>query len=252
MPNVARRDLTIVNTGLTNRHEADTVARMRLLMIEDDELFGSAMHRSLQRAGYAVDWFRDADQLEVSISTVEYECVLLDLGLPSAGGEACLATIRQRLPGLPVIIISARGGVVDRVKLLELGADDYLVKPVDLEEVNMRVTAVTRRVRMANGGDEVLTHGPLALKTARRLATWHGNVVPLTTREFWLLEVFLRKKDQLLSRDKIEEALYGWGEEIASNAVEVYIHHLRRKFYPELISTVRGAGYRLGEAMPGG
>jgi DNA-binding response OmpR family regulator len=220
---------------------------MRILMVEDDTLFGGAMQKSLLRAGYAVDWIQAGKELVSAMRTSEYDCVMLDLGLPDANGEDCLQTIRERSPGMSVIVITARGSLLDRVRLLELGADDYLVKPVDLDEVNARVRAITRRVQQAQGGGSgVLTHGALRLQPARRTATWKGQVVPLTNREFWLLETLVRKKNQILSRERLEETLYGWGDEIDSNAVEVYIHHLRRKFEPALIKTVRGLGYQLG------
>jgi DNA-binding response OmpR family regulator len=220
---------------------------MRILMVEDDTLFGGAMQKSLLRAGYAVDWIQAGKELVSAMRTSEYDCVMLDLSLPDANGEDCLKTIRERNPGMSVIVITARGGLLDRVRLLELGADDYLVKPVDLDEVNARVRAITRRVQQAQGGGAgVLSHGALRLQPARRTATWKGQVVPLTNREFWLLETLVRKKGQILSRERLEETLYGWGDEIDSNAVEVYIHHLRRKFEPALIKTVRGLGYQLG------
>ena len=220
---------------------------MRILMVEDDTLFGGAMQKSLLRAGYAVDWIQAGRELVGTMRAAEYDCVMLDLNLPDVGGEECLKTIRERSPGLSVIVITARGGLIDRVRLLELGADDYLVKPVDLDEVNARLRAITRRAQLAQGGGSgVLSHGVLKLQPARRTATWKGKVVPLTNREFWLLETLVRKKGQILSRERLEETLYGWGDEIDSNAVEVYIHHLRRKFDPALIKTVRGLGYQLG------
>jgi len=223
---------------------------MRILMVEDDTLFGGAMQKSLLRAGYAVDWIQSGKELVSAMRTAEYDCVMLDLNLPDVGGEDCLKTIRERSPGLSAIVITARGGLMDRVRLLELGADDYLVKPVDLDEVNARVRAITRRVQQAqSGGSSVLSHGALKLQPARRTATWKGKVVPLTNREFWLLETLVRKKGQILSRERLEETLYGWGDEIDSNAVEVYIHHLRRKFDPSLIKTVRGLGYQMGAEM---
>jgi DNA-binding response OmpR family regulator len=226
---------------------------MRILMVEDDTLFGGAMQKSLLRAGYAVDWIQTGHELLSSMRAAEYDCVMLDLTLPDVSGEDCLKTIRQRSPGISVIVITARGGLMDRVRLLELGADDYLVKPVDLDEVNARVRAITRRVQQAQGGgSNVLSHGELKLQPARRTATWKGQVVPLTNREFWLLETLVRKKGQILSRERLEETLYGWGDEIDSNAVEVYIHHLRRKFYPTLIKTVRGLGYQLGAEIADG
>jgi DNA-binding response OmpR family regulator len=220
---------------------------MRILMVEDDNLFGSAMHKSLLRAGYAVDWIQSGRELTGAMRAAEYDGVMLDLNLPDANGEDCLKAIRERSPGMSVIVITARGSLMDRVRLLELGADDYLVKPVDLDEVNARVRAITRRVQQSQaGGSGVLSHGALRLQPARRTATWKGQVVPLTNREFWLLETLVRKKGQILSRERLEETLYGWGDEIDSNAVEVYIHHLRRKFDPALIKTVRGLGYQLG------
>lgn len=221
---------------------------MRILMVEDDKLFGGAMQKSLVRAGYAMDWIERGQDLVGSMRAAEYDCVMLDLNLPDCSGEDCLKTIRERSPGMSVIVITARGGLMDRVRLLELGADDYLVKPVDLEEVNARVRAITRRAQhaQAGGGSTVLSHGALKLQPARRTATWKGQVVPLTNREFWLLETLVRKKNQILSRERLEETLYGWGDEIDSNAVEVYIHHLRRKFDAGLIRTVRGVGYQLG------
>lgn len=220
---------------------------MRILMIEDDTLFGSALQKSLLRAGYAVDWIQAGRELLGAMRSADYDCVMLDLSLPDTDGEQCLKAIRERNPGLSALVITARGGLMDRLRLLELGADDYLVKPVDLDEVNARVRAITRRAQQAQGGGTgLLTHGALKLQPARRTATWKGQVVPLTNREFWLLETLVRKKGQILSRERLEETLYGWGDEIDSNAVEVYIHHLRRKFGSDLIKTVRGLGYQLG------
>ena len=222
---------------------------MRLLMLEDDVLFGGAAQKALQRAGYAVDWIKSAAELNASMRSFEYDCVLLDLNLGDASGEQCLKEIRSHDPHLPLIVVSARGGLGDRVQLLEHGADDYLVKPVDLDEVCARVRAVTRRGQIARAGaagQGELTHGDLRLQPARRTATWKGKIVPLTNREFWVLEALVRKKGQVLSREKLEAALYGWGEEIDSNAIEVYIHHLRRKLDSGLIKTVRGQGYQLG------
>jgi len=222
---------------------------MRLLMLEDDSLFGGAAQKALQRAGYAVDWIKSAAELNASMRSFEYDCVLLDLNLGEASGEQCLKEIRSHDAHLPLIVVSARGGLGDRVQLLERGADDYLVKPVDLDEVCARVRAVTRRGQNARGGaagQSELTHGDLRLQPARRTATWKSKIVPLTNREFWVLEALVRKKGQVLSREKLEATLYGWGEEIDSNAIEVYIHHLRRKLDPGLIKTVRGQGYQLG------
>ena len=219
---------------------------MRLLIVEDDELLGSAVHKGLARSGYAVDWIRNGADLALAMRIHLYECVLLDLGLPDVSGESLLKAIRMRDPGVSVIVMTARGGVQDRVALLDIGADDYMVKPVDLDELTARVRAVQRRRLVANEGGAELEHGALRLYPSRRVATWRGETVALTNKEYWVLETFLRKKNQLLTRAQIEEALYGWGEEIGSNAVEVYIHYLRRKLGAGVIHTVRGVGYQLG------
>ncbi len=221
---------------------------MRILVVEDDALFGNALQKALQRAGYAVDWIENGREFVGSMRAVEYDLVLLDLGLPGVDGEQCLKALRERSPGLSALVITARGGLMDRLRLLDLGADDYLVKPVDLEEVTARVRAITRRAQQARAGDgSVLSHGELRLQPARRTAVWKGTPIPLTNREFWLLEALVRKKGQIVSRERLEEALYGWGDEIDSNTVEVYIHHLRRKLGAGLIRTVRGLGYHLAE-----
>ncbi len=219
---------------------------MRLLIVEDDELLGSAVHKGLTRSGYAVDWIQQGADLALAMRNHLYECVLLDLGLPDISGETLLKSIRLRDPGISVIVMTARGGVQDRITLLDIGADDYMVKPVDLDELTARVRAVQRRRQSASEGGAELEHGALRLYPSRRVATWRGETVALTNKEYWVLETFLRKKNQLLTRSQLEEALYGWGEEIGSNAVEVYIHYLRRKLGAGLIQTVRGMGYQLG------
>lgn len=222
---------------------------MRILIVEDDKMFGGALQKSLLREGYAVDWIHVGTELAPAMRVAEYDCVLLDLNLPDATGEESLKLIRGRSPGLSVIVITARGGVTDRILLLELGADDYITKPVDLDEVTARVRAVTRRAQRPENGAPELQHGALKLNTARRTATWKGNVVPLTNKEFWLLEALVRRKDQISTRARLEDALYGWGDEIDSNTVEVHIHFLRRKFHPGLIRTIRGVGYQIGEEV---
>ncbi len=218
---------------------------MRLLMVEDDELFGIALKKALGREGWAVDWVRLGRDLEPAMRSAEFDCILMDLNLPDLSGEAALAAVRARTPGQSVIVITARGGIMDRIRLLDLGADDYVTKPVDLDEVAARVRAVTRRAHSSQAAAE-LVHGPLHLHTDRRTATWHGNIVPLTNKEFWLLEILVRRKSQVHSRTRLEETLYGWGEETSSNTIEVYVHYLRRKFHRNLIRTIRGSGYQIG------
>lgn len=221
---------------------------MRVLVVEDDELFGSGVHKALTRAGYAVDWVRSGRDLALAMTTHEYDCVVLDLGLPDVAGESLVKVIRLRDPAVPVIVTTARGGIQDRIQLLDVGADDYMIKPVDLDELCARLRAVSRRALPRQGGDSELEHGPLKLVPSRQAATWHGQPVLLTRKEYWVLETFVRRPSQVLTRAQLEEALYGWGDEVGSNAVEVYVHYLRRKMAPGLILTVRGVGYQLGPA----
>lgn len=218
---------------------------MRLLMVEDDALLGNAVHKALSRGGFAVDWVQSGAHFESSLATHDYDFVLLDLGLPDKRGEELLRRLLTRSRRIPVIVMTARGGVQDRVALLDLGADDYLVKPFDLDELAARVRSVLRRAPVNDGSDGALEHGALRLDPKRFRVTWQGQPVPLTHREFWVLEALVRNRNLVMSRAKLEEALYGWGEEIDSNAVEVYVHFLRRKLGPDLIQTVRGMGYQL-------
>lgn len=219
---------------------------MRLLLVEDDDRLGTAMLERLLRPGYAVDWVRSGKEVMDWLSSFSFDCVLLDLGLPGLSGDQVLKAIRARQLPVAVIVITARGGVHDRITFLDLGADDYMVKPVDLDELASRVGAVLRRTQSRAAGDAgPPEHGPLKLFPTRRIATWHDQVIPLTNKEFWLLEMFVRHKGRVLTRAQIEQALYDC-EQVASNAVEVYVHYLRRKFSPKLIETVRGLGYRLG------
>lgn len=218
---------------------------MRILVAEDDALLGMAVQRALTRVGYAVDWVRSGSHFLVSTATHAYDFVVLDLGFPDASGEDLLRRVRAKHPHLPVIVVTARGSVNDRVSLLDLGADDYLVKPFDLNELTARIRTVLRRSIVEDADEGAFCHGPLRLYPKRHAATWNGESVSLTQREFWVLEVLVRKRGQVLSRSQLEEALYGWGEEVDSNAIEVYVHYLRRKLGSSLIHTVRGVGYQL-------
>jgi DNA-binding response OmpR family regulator len=217
---------------------------MRLLEVEDDELLGSAIQKGLRQLGYAIDWVQKGADVAVSIATHRYDAVLLDLGLPDMSGEVLLKEIRARDPGICVVVMTARHGIRDRVSLLDIGADDYMVKPVDLDELSARLRAVLRRASLPHA-QEHEDFGALKLFPGKRTATWHGQPVMLTNKEYWLLEVFVRRRNQILTRAQLEEALYGWGDEIGSNAVEVYVHFLRRKFSNRLIQTIRGVGYQL-------
>jgi DNA-binding response OmpR family regulator len=217
---------------------------MRILEVEDDDLLGSAMQKGLRQLGYAVDWVQKGADVDTSMATHRYDAVLLDLGLPDIAGEVLLKTIRAREPGICVVVMTARHGIRDRVQLLDMGADDYMVKPVDMDELSARLRAVLRRAT-AVPPQEYEEFGALRLYPGRRTATWHGELVVLTNKEYWLLDVFVRRRNEVLTRARLEEALYGWGEEIESNAVEVYVHFLRRKFSQRLIMTIRGVGYQL-------
>lgn len=219
---------------------------MRLLLVEDNELLGSAVQKGLMRVGYAVDWSHVGKDVLASLTACNYDCVLLDLGLPDVAGDLLLKSIRTRGMAVSVIVITARYGIQERVRLLDMGADDYMVKPLDLEEVASRVRAVLRRLNGKTASVIEPEHGALKLYPSHRMATWHGEVVALTNKEFWLLEILVRRKNQVLSRSQLEEALYAFDVEVESNAVEVHIHYLRRKFSADLILTVRGVGYQLG------
>jgi DNA-binding response OmpR family regulator len=224
---------------------------MRVLVAEDDALLGASVKKGLEQEGFAVDWATDGSAVDLAMRAHQYDAVTLDLGLPGISGETLLRGWRDRDDHTPVIVLTARGFVLDRVRLLDMGADDYLVKPFDLIELCARLRALIRRSGGAVG--EVLECGPLQLMRHTRAVTLDGARVELTNREFWILEVLMRNKNRLMSRRQLEESLYGWGDEVESNAVEVHIHHLRRKLGHGLIQTVRGVGYQLvgpGTAEP--
>jgi two-component system response regulator QseB len=216
---------------------------MRLLLVEDDEMIGAAAREGLRQEGHAVDWVRDGAQAEAAAANGVYDLVLLDLGLPRRDGLSVLRSLRARGHEVPVLVITARDAVADRVAGLDAGADDYLVKPFDLDELAARVRAVLRR--RAGRSSAVLHVGELEVDTAARRVRWKGREVALSAREYALLEALADRPGAFLSRAQLEERLYGWDEEIGSNAVEVHIHALRRKLDPALIRNVRGLGYSL-------
>lgn len=217
---------------------------MRVLLVEDDDMLGAATRTGLVQDGYIVDWIREGATFLTVAKSHAYDAVLLDIALPDASGIDLLRTLRLAQNHTPVIVITARGQVSDRVQLLDLGADDYVSKPFDLDELSARIRAVTRRG--SSQAAEALACGPLQLNLASHTATWRGVALTLTNKEFWLLETFLRNRNRVLSRRQLEEAVYGWGDEVESNAVEVHIHHLRKKTSPQVIRTVRGVGYQFG------
>ena len=206
-------------------------------------MIGRAVVNGMQDAGYAVDWVRDGAAAELALGHGAYDLALLDLGLPRKDGLEVLKSVRRAKSDVPVLVITARDSIADRVAGLDVGADDYLVKPFDLDELLARARAVIRR-RAGRGSPEI-SYGPLTLDPASRRVMFRGAPVELSAREFAVLEALLKEPGAVVSREKLEEAVYGWGEEVGSNTVEVHLHHLRRKLAPELIRNVRGVGYRI-------
>jgi two-component system, OmpR family, response regulator len=216
---------------------------MRVLLVEDDAMIGESIRKGLQHEGYVVDWVQDGRAAEIALESEPYALMLLDLGLPRRDGIAVLASIRGRKDRVPVLILTARDALADRVKGLDAGADDYLVKPFDLDELAARMRAVLRR--HAGRAEPVIAHGPLSLNPVTHEVTYRGQPVPVSAREFALLQALLERPGAALSRGQLEERLYGWGEEVASNSVEVHIHNLRKKLGESAIRTVRGVGYSI-------
>jgi two-component system response regulator QseB len=214
---------------------------MRLLLVEDDPMIGASIQSGLRQEGHTVDWARDGAAAELALANGVYELVLLDLGLPRKAGLDILADLRKRGDAVPVLVITARDAVADRVKGLDTGADDYLVKPFDLDEVSARIRALQRR--LAGRASPVIEHGPLWLDPASHEFRFNGAPVKLSSREFALLHALMAQPGLPLSRPQLEERLYGWDEEVESNAVEVHIHSLRRKIGQEWIRNIRGVGY---------
>ncbi len=214
---------------------------MRLLLIEDDRLIGDGLQVGLTQSGYAVDWVRDGEAAIAALSTETFAAAILDLGLPKRDGLSVLRWLRDGGNATPVLILTARDQLADRVRGLDQGADDYVLKPFDLDEVAARLRALVRR---AHGQPTpLLTLGDITLNPATREVSRAGTPVALTTREFDLMHLLLQNADRVLSRRMLEEQLYTWDQAVDSNALEVHIHHLRRKLGNEVIRTIRGVGY---------
>lgn len=214
---------------------------MRILLVEDDRMLGDGLAAGLSQAGYAVDWLRDGEAAVAALSTETFAAVVLDLGLPKRDGLSVLQWLRGRQNATPVLILSARDQLEDRVRGLDLGADDYVLKPFDLDEIAARLRALLRR---AHGRPEPLIRlGEIELNPAARTVTRAGQMLELTPREFDLLHLLLEHADRVLTRRALEEQLYTWNEAVDSNALEVHIHHLRKKLGNDVIRTVRGIGY---------
>jgi two-component system response regulator QseB len=217
---------------------------MRILIVEDDPMLGDGLQRGLKLIGHAVDWFGTAAEADRAIGMMHYDAVVLDLGLPDDDGVAMLTRWRQQGRQMPVVVLTARDAVASRISGLDAGADDYLVKPVELDELAARLRAVTRRA--AGMPEPVWRHGPLEYQPAARLALWRGKAVDLTSRESMLLELLLTYPNRVLTREFLRDKLYDWDKGSESNTLEVHIHHLRRKLHPGIVRTLRGAGYTLG------
>jgi two-component system response regulator QseB len=216
---------------------------MRLLLVEDDTMIGEAVRTGLRKQGLAVDWVQDGAAARSALSTESFDLVLLDLGLPKMDGLQVLKWLRGTGSKVPVLILTARDSIQDRIRGLDAGADDYIVKPFDFDELAARVRAVLRR--QSGRAENIVEHLGVTLDAASHAVTRDGEAVNLSHREFALLEALLERPGQVLSRAQLEERLYGWGEEVESNAVEVHIHNLRKKLGADYIQNVRGVGYRV-------
>lgn len=216
---------------------------VRLLLVEDDEMIGESVAAALRRDNYTVDWAQDGREAELSLANDVYDLVLLDLSLPRRDGIEVLNTYRSRGGNAPVLIITAREAVDERIRGLDAGADDYLLKPFDLAELAARIRALLRR--RTGQKHPVFSHGELSLDPAAHEAAKGGVPLNLVPREFALLQALIEEPKRVFKRRELEEKLYGWGEEVGSNAIEVHVHSLRRKIGAEEIVTVRGVGYRL-------
>ena len=216
---------------------------MRILLVEDDPELGDGLAIGLRQAGFAVDWLRDGHAADLALRDEGFDLVVLDLGLPRLSGMEVLKRARDRGQSLPILILTARDATGDKVSGLDAGADDYLVKPIDLDELSARIRALTRR--SAGRAAPLLVHGELAIDLAAHRVTLAGQAVELSGREFSLLHMLLENAGRVLTRSQLEQSLYGWHDEPDSNALEVHIHHLRKKLGSELMRTLRGVGYTI-------
>lgn len=220
---------------------------MRLLLVEDDKLMGAGIKTGLRQDGYNVDWFESGSEAGHAIEMENFDMMILDLGLPDKDGIEVLREVRSKKKNIPVLILTARNNVSDRVEGLDAGADDYMSKPFDLRELNARIRALVRR----NKGRVLsqIQYGSLVIDPARREVKLGGQIIDLSPKEFAVLETLLENAGSVVTKTRLEESVYSWGHEVESNALEVHIHNLRRKLNQKLIRTVRGVGYLLKEAV---
>lgn len=216
---------------------------MRLLLVEDDRLLGDGIQAGLKQDGYVVDWLLNGDEIESTLQNVSYDLMILDLGLPGRDGIEILQAIRDMEISLPVMILTARDTVSDRVQGLDFGADDYMTKPFDLEELSARVRALIRRSQ--GRATMILETGSLTLNPATHEVHYKGELIDLPPKEFSVLQVLLENMGKVISKSELEDKIYGWKQDVGSNTMEVHVHHLRKKLNNDLIRTVRGVGYIL-------
>ncbi|HEU4602614.1 MAG TPA: response regulator transcription factor [Steroidobacteraceae bacterium] len=219
---------------------------MRILLVEDDELLGSALCEGLRQAGFAVDWLKDGEAARTALLAEEFAGVVLDLGLPRLSGMDLIRWLRGQRNATPVLVLTSRDAVEDRVAGLDLGADDYVVKPAAISELAARLRALIRRSQSRASG--LLVVGDISLDLAARIVRFRGHSVDLSAREFDVLCEFMLNAGRVLTRDQLEAKLYEWDRAVESNAIEVFVHHLRRKLEPDVIRTVRGVGYLMPDA----
>jgi len=214
---------------------------MRILLTEDDPILGEGIYTGLKQEGYTVDWVKNATSADGLLQSETYDVAILDIGLPDISGLDLLKQMRTRQQSLPVLLLTARDTIADRVEGLDSGADDYMIKPFDLDELSARLRVLIRR----SGGraSNIIEHGPLQLDSASHSVSLNSEIIILSPREFTVLQMLLESMGRVLSRAQLEEGLYSWQTDVESNAVEVHIHHLRKKLAPKLIRTIRGVGY---------
>lgn len=214
---------------------------MRLLLVEDDPLLGDGIRAGLSQDDYQVDWFTDGRSAEMALASEQYDLMVLDIGLPDKSGLEVLRQLRRRGGALPVLLLTARDAISDRVSGLDSGADDYMVKPFDLDELSARLRALLRR--SSGRASSEIRHGDIVLDPAAHSVSKNGTVVELSPREYAVLHLLLESEGKVVTRSRLEQDLYSWDGDVESNAIEVYIHHLRKKLGAELIRTIRGTGY---------
>lgn len=219
---------------------------MRVLLVEDDELLGDGLRTGLNQYGYTVDWLKDGLSADQALKTENFELIVLDLGIPKLSGITVLQNLRSRGITVPVLILTARESIEDRVKGLDSGADDYLTKPFDLGELCARLRALQRR--FSSRAEPHIVHDNIILDPAAHTVTMDGELVNVSRREYALLHKLLENAGRVLSREHLTQSLYGWGEDVDSNALEVHIHNLRKKFGQNFIHTIRGIGYMIDKS----